>query len=620
MSDLFVYLIKVNIALIIFCLGYYLVLRHLTFYVLNRVYLVCAIVFATLYPLVDFSSFLNSHEQIARPVQLVIVNWQKPVADIVQHDKWYWMGLVFWAGVLVMAVRFTMQLVALYRLHRQSKSAQLHEYWVRIVQGDVNPFSFWKSIYVNPDNHDANELKAILAHEQVHVNQWHTVDIILGELSTIFYWFNPGVWLMKRAIRENIEFITDQKILQSGSDPKEYQYSLLNVSLQGGHNAIVNHFNVSTIKKRIMMMNTKKSSPINLTRYAFLVPAVIALVLVFSISKAEFKKTVANSNTVVAGVLKSTLNEVTIVAGKTVVDVKRNIIALPEAVQRFITNDTEVKLDTPKKKTITYVGNKEVIVTGYALPKRDSANMVVIKSMSGLTVNSDGSLTKDGSPVTTVIVDGKIFDPSPVTVTGYATRQPSVSSTNNLTYGAAKTVYTYTPANGNNIASINFINADTPKTIQNIRIRNFSGEPLIVINGVVSNMAAFDKLNFNDVESLNVLKEGTAQSKYGDKAGDGVIEIWLKGSRPASNPTRSTQTFRGGAGIRLIPNNLSQTQSNGLFSDKLLIVDGKESTSAEANKIPANKIDKIKMIEAGNKDLEKYGDKAKNGAVIITTK
>jgi hypothetical protein len=250
MSDLFVYLIKVNIALIIFCLGYYLVLRHLTFYALNRVYLVSAILFATLYPFIDFSALLNRHEQLARPIQGVIINWQTPVADIVQHDKWYYLALLFWTGVIVLAIRFIAQLVALYRLHKQSTPMHLHQYFVRAISGDVNPFSFWKSIYINPDNHEPNELKAILAHEQVHVNQWHTVDIILGELSAIFYWFNPGVWLMKRAIRENIEFITDQKILQAGSDPKTYQYSLLNVSLQGGRSGIVNHFNTSTIKKK----------------------------------------------------------------------------------------------------------------------------------------------------------------------------------------------------------------------------------------------------------------------------------------------------------------------------------------------------------------------------------
>src|SRR6187549_3028453 len=104
MSALFVYLIKVNIALIIFCLGYYLVLRPLTFYVLNRVYLVSAILFATLYPLIDFEAILNRHQEIAQPVQIIIVNWQAPVVKAV-HDKWYWMSLVFWAGVGVLAVR-----------------------------------------------------------------------------------------------------------------------------------------------------------------------------------------------------------------------------------------------------------------------------------------------------------------------------------------------------------------------------------------------------------------------------------------------------------------------------------------------------------------------------------
>jgi bla regulator protein BlaR1 len=67
-------------------------------------------------------------------------------------------------------------------------------------------------------------------HEQVHVNQWHTIDILLAELSSIFYWFNPGIWLMKKAVRENIEFITDRKILNKGIDSKTYQYSLVSVS------------------------------------------------------------------------------------------------------------------------------------------------------------------------------------------------------------------------------------------------------------------------------------------------------------------------------------------------------------------------------------------------------
>jgi len=123
-----------------------------------------------------------------------------------------------------------------------------------------------------------------------HVNNWHTLDIIIAELSAIFYWFNPGIWLMKRAIRENIEFITDREIIKSGADTKQYQYSLVSVSFAASPNSIFNHFNISAIKKRIIMMNAKRSSKFTLSHYAVLVPAVVAMLFVFGISKAAFIK------------------------------------------------------------------------------------------------------------------------------------------------------------------------------------------------------------------------------------------------------------------------------------------------------------------------------------------
>jgi hypothetical protein len=80
MPALFVFLLKVNIALIIFCLGYYLVLRKLTFYTLNRVYLGLGIIFSSIYPLINLTDFLQRHQQIAKPMQQVVLNWKSPRA------------------------------------------------------------------------------------------------------------------------------------------------------------------------------------------------------------------------------------------------------------------------------------------------------------------------------------------------------------------------------------------------------------------------------------------------------------------------------------------------------------------------------------------------------------
>ncbi|MDB5145665.1 MAG: hypothetical protein JWQ66_4378, partial [Mucilaginibacter sp.] len=231
MPALFIFLFKVNIALVLFCLGYYLVLRHLTFYTLNRIYLVIAILFSTLYPNINLSGFMQSHQQLTGPVQTVILNWKAPAENFVkplyQPNYWQWVELVFWAGVILFAARLIMQLFSLYKLYRQSKPGQVHDHTVRLIRDDISPFSFWRSIYINPTKLSPADLKNVLEHEQVHVSEWHTLDILLAELSTIFYWFNPGVWLMKKAVRENIEFITDRKILQKGTDSKQYQYSLV---------------------------------------------------------------------------------------------------------------------------------------------------------------------------------------------------------------------------------------------------------------------------------------------------------------------------------------------------------------------------------------------------------
>ncbi|RYZ98369.1 MAG: hypothetical protein EOP47_19480 [Sphingobacteriaceae bacterium] len=699
MSALFVYLIKVNIALIIFCLGYYLVLRPLTFYVLNRVYLVGAILFATLYPLIDFEAILNQHQEIAQPVQVIIVNWQAPVVNAVQqvqHDKWFWLTLAFWTGVIVLAAKFAIQLLSLYKMHRRSKPVQLHQYLVRAINGDVNPFSFWRSIYINPENHEPEELKAILAHEQVHVSEWHTIDILLGEISTIFYWFNPGVWLMKRAIRENIEFITDQKILQSGSDPKAYQYSLLNVTFNGSHNAIVNHFNTSTIKKRIIMMNAKRSSTLNLTRYAFLVPAVVALVLVFSVSKADIKKQVSQGNAAIAEAFTTVIEKIEPVTDNIAIAAKRSFELLPDAVHVMFTDsarkdspgieklnlylayktigdtskrsfnmtwmpDSSRYIDTSKKAKL-----KEITVTGYGVSKKTSE---ILNPIPGDVITPNGNIYFNGEPVKNAVVNGEkivtgykmspeqmellkksggvtilpggVIDISQEKVTkvkinGVEMTYSSAPISNNsiqvenlknlsidkdgdVRVSAQSMTYNYNTAPVKTAQGItykpNVINIQRRVDTPDIRIRNFSGNPVIVIDGVTRNMDAFNALDFNDVASLNVLKDGSA-SIYGKGSENGVIVVTTKKDANknftvTNRPTRvvDTKTYSD------YYNPVSKAPN--MFFEKLLIVDGKEMRYSQFIQIPSDKIEVIK--KGGAKELKKYGSKAKNGVLIITT-
>lgn len=286
MPAFFLILFKINLGLALFAVAYYLILRRLTFYTINRAFLVFGILFSTAYPFIDLSKFFNGQKKI--------VDLNQQVRNLVPADTiaayWTWISILFWAGVVIMAIRLIAQFISLHRLHKRSTPGFIGKLPVRLLDESVSPFSFWKNIYINPHLHKETELANILAHENVHVKEWHTLDIILAELSVVFYWFNPGIWLMKKAVKENLEFITDEKVLRKGIDKKSYQYSLLDVGNLQHSAPIVNSFNLPDLKKRIKMMNVKRSSRLTLSRYFLVLPVLLVVTLIFTVSKKEAGK------------------------------------------------------------------------------------------------------------------------------------------------------------------------------------------------------------------------------------------------------------------------------------------------------------------------------------------
>lgn len=289
MPEFFVFLLKVNAGLILFCLAYYLILRKLTFYTLNRFFLLAGIVFSSLYPFVDPTVFFGGQEEALKPIAAVLPTLYIAAADVASFDYWLIARIIFWAGVLIMSGRMLIRFYSLYRVHQNSVPGKISAYDVRLLDGNISTFSFWRNIYLNPELHQPTELDAVLEHEQVHVKEWHTVDILLAELTTVFYWFNPGVWYMRKAIKENVEFITDQQILKKGIDRKAYQYSMIHTVSVGTPSVLMNNFNITGIKRRIIMMNSKRSSGVQLIRYVFLLPVLLVLTTAFTLFKTEIK-------------------------------------------------------------------------------------------------------------------------------------------------------------------------------------------------------------------------------------------------------------------------------------------------------------------------------------------
>ncbi|WP_242923497.1 M56 family metallopeptidase [Pontibacter liquoris] len=289
MPALLLYLLQVNVALALFYLAYHFILRRLTFYHLNRLFLVLGILFSSVYPFIDLSELMAEHEQIAGTYIGTLPAWAIPTSRVTQataFDYWQLPVYLFWAGLLVMLARFILQFVSLYKIHNSSVLAKYKNTSFREVASISQAFSFWQTIYLDPSRHTPEELESILQHEVIHTTGWHTLDVLLAELSTVFYWFNPTVWLLKKAVKENLEFIADQQVVQAGIALKDYQYLLLKV-VGASQPQIANQFNFPSLKRRIAMMNKKQSQLRQIARYAVLLPLMTVPVLVMTACSEE---------------------------------------------------------------------------------------------------------------------------------------------------------------------------------------------------------------------------------------------------------------------------------------------------------------------------------------------
>jgi hypothetical protein len=184
------------------------------------------------------------------------------------------------AGSVVLTARMIVRWLSLIRLRR--KATLIGGDAVKIYQVDepVIPFSFGSAIYINQHLHTEKEWEDIVLHEYVHIRQRHTLDILIAELVCIANWYNPFAWLIRYSIRQNLEFIADQQVLDKGVDRKGYQYHLLKVMGEPRYR-LANNFNFSSLKKRIVMMNKMRSAKVQLLKLLFLLPLAAVLLVAF---------------------------------------------------------------------------------------------------------------------------------------------------------------------------------------------------------------------------------------------------------------------------------------------------------------------------------------------------
>lgn len=188
---------------------------------------------------------------------------------------WIAVGLrIYFLGLLFFVILFLIQLgrIAYFIWTGHIKKIGTH----RLIEHPrlSTSFSFANMIFIQSHCYDQMTYNQILDHEAVHIKDRHSYDMLIAELLLILQWYNPFAWMYKKAVENNLEFITDHQMIHRGIDAQQYQMSLVRVAIPLHTLSLVNNYNQSFLKKRIIMMNAQKSSLRNSWKYLILFPMV----------------------------------------------------------------------------------------------------------------------------------------------------------------------------------------------------------------------------------------------------------------------------------------------------------------------------------------------------------
>lgn len=262
------YLLKSVIILAVLLIYYSSVLKKQTFFNLNRIYLAGALIMAVFVPLIHIE--LAVHENVSRIYTLQATFFQNIEAAAVPEQNttfglYHYFSVFYWSGVLFFSLKyliFWIQIVNIVRKFPHKKLGGIHVFFL---PESCPTFSLFHCLFLNDKGLNKENRRKILEHEKIHIRQLHSLDIHFSSILCIFNWFNPLVWIFKKLIAQNHEYIADKQVIerfQTGS----YLQLLVDQTLQGKL-PYCHGFSCSNLKKRMIMMTQKQTKKYKVMSY-----------------------------------------------------------------------------------------------------------------------------------------------------------------------------------------------------------------------------------------------------------------------------------------------------------------------------------------------------------------
>ncbi len=289
MENIYEFLFRSSIAIGLFYLIYWLFLRQSTHFKANRIFMIfalCASIFISIFPLqydvfvdntpsqgfLNFNGAFNSTEEI-EGFELIKENGFSIQTILFSI---YLIGVAIFLIRLLVQSWKPIQIIVRNRVKLENKEL--------IIENNIFalPFSFFNYIFINPNHHKQEELTDIFAHENVHIRERHWIDLLIIELLTVIFWFNPFIWFFEHSIKQNHEYLADEGVLSRGQTPVRYQALLVNQLMGMQVIGLSNSLHFALGPNRLKMMTKQKTSKRKLLRLAWGIPVLAGLLLAFA--------------------------------------------------------------------------------------------------------------------------------------------------------------------------------------------------------------------------------------------------------------------------------------------------------------------------------------------------
>ena len=630
MGTFLVYILKSSLCLALFYLFYRLLLSKETFHRFNRIALLGVMLISCLLPLVrvtvDRATVVNTSVMLVEK-DMLMYPWE--MQTVVQEEAAFpwreWLVAVYLLGIFFFLLRNLWSLVRMLYLIRHSRCRQMENGICLVIhQAGFAPFSWMKYIVISQTDLDENGTD-ILIHEEAHIRNRHSWDLLLVELCVWLQWFNPAAWLLKQELQNVHEYEADEAVLRQGIDAKRYQMLLIKKAV-GASYSIANSFNHSSLKKRITMMIRKKSNPWARAKYLYVLP--LAAVTVAAFARPEISEPLDEISSV-------KVNDLSAITGKN----------SPENLSVAATSAADVTL----KMKVTDQSGSPIV----------GASVLIVNSTSGTLTDSEGNFTLkvgDDQRISVSYIGMKSVELSvkeclekqikEVRLTSDADSGPQLTvvsqSSESASQKAPQHNTTSEPQNTEEVfmvvenmpefpgglnACLKFLadHVAYPKEAAEKKIQGRVIVQFVVMkDGSIANARVIRSVDpLLDAEALRVIGL-MPKWKPGTQRGQAVnVKFTMPITFRLDKDSTDMQPALVGKVIEISGATKENNQKAFHFPDgketPLVVVDGEEISVSSLEKLSSDTFESINVFK-GETAINRFGEKGKNGVLLITTK